>query len=64
VRVTGEPKRPSICPNDIESNAPNDVVVGEIVSCPDCALELEVSKIEAGSLEVKIVHVAGEDWGE
>jgi len=47
-----------------EFDAPEDVIVGEIVSCPDCGLELEVSKVEGGKLEVKIAHVAGEDWGE
>jgi alpha-aminoadipate carrier protein LysW len=42
----------------------DDVIVGEIVSCPDCGLELEVTGIEGGNVKVKILQVSGEDWGE
>ena len=47
-----------------EFDVPDDVIVGEIVTCPDCGLELEVTKIEAGLIEVKSAKVEGEDWGE
>lgn len=47
-----------------EFEIPNDVVIGEIVSCPDCGLELEVNEINAGKAALKIVQVEGEDWGE
>jgi len=42
----------------------DNVVIGEIVSCPDCGLELEVAEINAGKAILKIVQVEGEDWGE
>ncbi|HID18026.1 TPA: lysine biosynthesis protein LysW [Candidatus Bathyarchaeota archaeon] len=42
----------------------DDVIVGEIVSCPDCGLELEVTGIEEGNVKVKTLQVSGEDWGE
>jgi len=47
-----------------EFDVPDDVIVGEIVTCPDCGLELEVTKIEAGLIEIKSAKVEGEDWGE
>jgi len=47
-----------------EFETPNDVVIGEIVSCPDCGLELEVTEIKADKVVLKIVQVEGEDWGE
>ena len=47
-----------------EFEVPDDVVVGEIVSCSDCGLELEVIEISAGKAVLKIVQVEGEDWGE
>jgi alpha-aminoadipate carrier protein LysW len=45
-------------------DVPDDVIVGEIVTCPDCGLELEVARIEAGKIELKSAKVEGEDWGE
>lgn len=47
-----------------ECEIPDDVVKGEIVSCPDCGLELEVIEISDGKAVLKIVQVEGEDWGE
>lgn len=53
------------CPEcGAEFDAPDDVIVGEIVSCPDCGLELEVSSIQSGKVDVKMVRISGEDWGE
>jgi alpha-aminoadipate carrier protein LysW len=47
-----------------EFEAPNDVVVGEIISCPDCGLEIEVSEINGDKVILKSAEVEGEDWGE
>lgn len=53
------------CPECVaEFEIPDDVVIGEIVSCPDCGLELEVTGINSGKAVLKIVQVEGEDWGE
>ncbi|RLI29415.1 lysine biosynthesis protein LysW [Candidatus Bathyarchaeota archaeon] len=49
---------------DAEFEVPDDVVVGEVISCPDCGLELEVVEIEGDTVKVKILQVSGEDWGE
>lgn len=40
----------------------NDPVVGEIVDCPDCGLELEVRGLAPLNLEP--APQVAEDWGE
>ncbi len=53
------------CPEcDAEVKIPDDVIIGEIVSCPDCGQELEIVEITNGNVRVKIAEVEGEDWGE
>ncbi|MCH2396934.1 MAG: lysine biosynthesis protein LysW [Nitrososphaerales archaeon] len=42
----------------------DDVVVGEIISCPDCGNEFEVSKIDSNSVTLSPAESVGEDWGE
>jgi len=52
------------CP-DCEAgvSVPNDAVEGEIVTCPDCGLDLEVHT--AGETRsVKPLALEKEDWGE
>jgi lysine biosynthesis protein LysW len=39
-------------------------MVGEIVSCPDCGLELEVEAIEGENVTLKILTIEKEDWGQ
>jgi len=43
---------------------PNDVLKGEILTCPDCGLELEVKEINSSSVIVEELWIEGEDWGE
>jgi len=53
------------CPEcDAEVKIPDDVIIGEIVSCPDCGQELEITEIKNGNVKVKVAEVEGEDWGE
>ncbi|MGZ5470533.1 MAG: alpha-aminoadipate/glutamate carrier protein LysW/ArgW [Nitrososphaeraceae archaeon] len=47
-----------------ELNILEDVVVGEIVSCPDCGAEFEVTSNSAGKVDLKPAESVGEDWGE
>ena len=42
---------------------PDDAVDGEIVSCPDCGLDLEVHTTGANR-SIKAVVIEKEDWGE
>lgn len=53
------------CPDCLaEINVSDDVMVGEIIECLDCGLELEVEKIEGGKIEVQRLAIEKEDWGE
>lgn len=38
------------------------VLVGEIVVCPDCGVDLEVTSLEP--LQVELAPMEEEDWGE
>jgi alpha-aminoadipate/glutamate carrier protein LysW len=40
----------------------DDAVVGEIVQCPDCGVELEVTNLDP--VEVALAPEEEEDWGE
>ncbi len=52
------------CPDcDASVSVPSDAVDGEIVTCPDCGLDLEVTQKE-GPLTLKPVVAEKEDWGE
>jgi alpha-aminoadipate carrier protein LysW len=42
---------------------PDDAVNGEIVSCPDCGLDFEVT-ISPEGRSVKPLVIEKEDWGE
>ena len=53
------------CP-DCEAGikVPEGTRVGEIVSCPDCGLELEVKEINGDKIDLKEISIEKEDWGE
>jgi len=50
------------CGGEIE--IPEDVISGEIVSCPDCGMDYEVEIAENGEIKLKPAEIEGEDWGE
>ena len=53
------------CPDcDAKIEVPDDVMKGEILSCPSCGLELEVTLTEGDCVELKELGIEGEDWGE
>jgi len=43
---------------------PEDVIQGEIISCPDCGLDFVIVKDESGLLSLQELMIEGEDWGE
>jgi len=43
---------------------PEDVVMGEILDCPDCGTELEVIEVKESEIEISTAEIEGEDWGE
>jgi len=52
------------CPDcEAAVSIPDDAVPGEIVTCQDCGLDLEVVKSDQ-TYSVKALVVEKEDWGE
>jgi alpha-aminoadipate carrier protein LysW len=41
---------------------PSNAVVGELIQCPDCGAELELTKLSPP--EVELAPQVQEDWGE
>jgi len=50
------------CGGEIE--IPEDVLQGEVLSCPNCGLELAVKEIKEDSVGLQELGIEGEDWGE
>ena len=47
---------------DAAIQAEVDLIMGEILECPDCGIELEV--IQLSPLSVELAPEIEEDWGE
>lgn len=47
-----------------EIEVDDNVILGEILECPDCAAELEVVKIEKNSVQLDMAEEVDDDWGE
>jgi alpha-aminoadipate carrier protein LysW len=47
-----------------EIKVPDGAAVGEIVSCPDCGLELEIKQIDLDRVDLRVLSIEKEDWGE
>jgi|GEM_PF-585515 len=64
LKMGGEPMSQEKC-TDCEAmiEVPDDAVDGEIVTCSDCGLDLEVHVSPQGRI-LKPLLVAKEDWGE
>ena len=55
----------TMCPDcEAEIRVPEGTTLGEIVSCPDCGLELEVKAINGDRVDLKEISIEKEDWGE
>jgi alpha-aminoadipate/glutamate carrier protein LysW len=53
----------AVCPEcDAEITLGSKVLVGEIISCPDCGVELEVVSLNPPQLD--LAPQEEEDWGE
>lgn len=53
------------CPDcDGELAISEDIMQGEILTCPVCGLELEVKQVKGESVELEELGIEGEDWGE
>ena len=52
------------CPEcDAVIDVPGDAASGEIVSCPDCGADYEISVKDGSKMELKKAESIGEDWG-
>ena len=49
---------------DADLSLPEDVINGEIVSCPDCGMDFEVVISDNKTIELRPAEIEGEDWGE
>jgi len=48
-----------------EISVPEDAVVGEILTCPDCGGDFEIaSKASGEKVQLKPAETVGEDWGQ
>jgi alpha-aminoadipate/glutamate carrier protein LysW len=47
-----------------EINVPDDVLVGEIVTCPDCGADFEIASKTQNLVDLKPAESVGEDWGQ
>ncbi|TXT62732.1 MAG: Lysine biosynthesis protein LysW [Promethearchaeota archaeon] len=39
-------------------------IVGEVIPCPDCGVDLEITVIENEQASAEVAEMAEEDWGE
>ncbi len=49
---------------DAELELKDDVMVGEVITCPDCGTEYEVVRITEKGVVLKEAEKIEEDWGE
>ncbi|MHA1733885.1 MAG: lysine biosynthesis protein LysW [Promethearchaeota archaeon] len=47
-----------------EFECDDDVVAGEVITCPDCSADLEVTAVSGDKVEVEPAETSEEDWGE
>ncbi len=41
-----------------------DVMEGEVITCPDCGVDLEVAGVNGDQLKLEKMDSSDEDWGE
>ncbi|MBL8055141.1 MAG: lysine biosynthesis protein LysW [Anaerolineales bacterium] len=54
---------PAVCPECEAALSLKDVIQGEIVVCPDCGVDLEVTEVQP-ELQLALAPQEAEDWGE
>ena len=42
----------------------DDAIVGEIITCPVCGYDYEITDKNEGVIEIKRAESVGEDWGQ
>lgn len=55
----------AICPECyFEFEVDKGVIMGEVLTCEDCGVDLEVIKIGDSEVKLQLAEVEEEDWGE
>jgi len=53
------------CPSCyFEFGLDDGTIKGEVIPCPDCGVDLEITKIDGDKAEVEIAEMCEEDWGQ
>lgn len=52
----------TVCGGNI--SVPEDVIKGEILSCPDCGLDYEIQEVSSDTVSLVTAEEIKEDWGE
>ena len=47
-----------------EIEVDDKIILGEIIECPDCSVELEIIKIDGSEIELQEAEEVEDDWGE
>ncbi len=47
-----------------EWNNEDEVMEGEVITCPDCGVDLEVAGVSSDQLKLEKMDSSDEDWGE
>ena len=53
----------ALCPECEANLSLSNVLAGEIIVCPDCGVDLEVTAV-APAIELALAPQEAEDWGE
>ena len=59
-----ETMKVSCCECYFEFEIEDDVMLGEIIECPDCGIELEVIEVKNSGVVLQKAEAEEEDWGE
>ena len=58
-------KKKAICPECyFEFEVADGVIMGEVLSCEDCGVDLEIIEIGDKEVKLQLAEVEEEDWGE
>lgn len=58
-------KKKAVCTECFyEFDVDENVIMGEVITCEDCGIELEVIEIEKNKVKLQPAESEEEDWGE
>ncbi|MHA1380543.1 MAG: lysine biosynthesis protein LysW [Candidatus Helarchaeota archaeon] len=58
-------KKKAVCPECFfEFEVDDGVIMGEVLTCDDCGVDLEVIEIGDKEVKLQLAEVEEEDWGE